>query len=142
MDDHELLCTFLAHRVDPAVFSHRDHVRVAWLLIERFPLENALQRFEAGARDLATRAGVPEKYHVTITRALMQIIAADQARGAGQSCAEYCASNPPVLQDALSVLLRHYSKDRIFSDAARTTWCEPDLVPLPIPTAAPVLRSA
>ena len=45
-------------------------------------------------------------------------------------------------QDALSVLLRHYSKDRIFSDAARTTWCEPDLVPLPIPTAAPVLRSA
>jgi hypothetical protein len=142
MDDHSLIREFLAHRVEPAGFDHLAHVRVAWLLLEQFPFELAMQKFEAGAMDLATRAGVPEKYHATITRALMQIIAADRDSGALLCWQDYQDSGPVVLSDAKSTLLHYYSVGLIFSEPARLAWCKPDLRPLPVMDATEILRSA
>ena len=142
MDNQSLIREFLAQRIEPAGFDHVAHVRVAWLLLEQFPFEQALQEFEAGAMDLATRAGVPEKYHATITRALMQIIAADRDGGALLCWQDYRDSGPAVLSDAKSTLLQYYSPGLIFGEPARLSWCKPDRRPLPVMDTTAILRSA
>ena len=142
MDNQSLIREFLAHRIEPAGFDHVAHVRVAWLLLEQFPFEQALQEFEAGAMDLATRAGVPEKYHATITLTLMQIIAADRYGRVWLSWQDYCDSRPAVLNDAKSLLLRYYSPGLIFGETARLQWCKPDRRPLPVMDTTAILRSA
>lgn len=127
---------FLARRLDPAGFDHQAHVRVAWDLLQRFPFQRAFSEFEAGVRDLATRAGAPGKYHATITRALLHLIRLDLENSADPSWLDYLRSKPGVIGNGKALLLRHYSEAVLFSEQARLSWCEPDLAPWPAFCAA------
>ena len=131
METETLLDGFMTGRLAPEQFGHREHVAVAYELLDRYPFDDALDHFSRGASDLARRAGAPQKFHVTVTGALMRIIADDRNRGKGQSCGDYLDSEPPVLHDAMGALGRHYSPERLWSDAARRSWLAPDLLPLP-----------
>lgn len=137
-----LLEEFLSHRLGPSGFSHQAHVEVAWGLLERFPFQEALGKFEAGVRDLSARAGAPEKYHATVTRALLQIIYADQRDLTHESWPDYLHSAPGVLSNSRELLLRHYSAALLHSEQARLTWCEPDRMPLPEANSANTSKAA
>jgi len=56
-NDVSLLADFEAGRVDPNHFHHRDHVRVAYALLEKHPFPEALLHLARGLRLLATKAG-------------------------------------------------------------------------------------
>jgi hypothetical protein len=51
-----------------------------------------------------------------------------QGRGA-QDFADFLAANPDLVEDVEPVILGHYSRDRLYSAAARDGWVEPDLQP-------------
>lgn len=72
----DLLAEFEAGRLDPAGFSHADHVRVAWALLgpAKVPFGPAYQRLRAGLSGLAARAGRPERYNETITLAFLSLV--------------------------------------------------------------------
>jgi hypothetical protein len=78
MTDDLLLQTFYAGTLPPADFRHRDHVRLAWLLIGRHDRAEAERRLIRGLRALAERAGKPEKFDEALTRAWVAAI--DAAR--------------------------------------------------------------
>lgn len=116
MDDHELIDEFESGTVDGARFSHDRHVRVAWGLAQRYGHEEGLRRMIAGIRAMADRAGRPEAYHETVTRAWFELIAGvDDLAGA------------PELMDK-QLLGYFYSPERLA--AGRGRWLEPDLRPL------------
>ncbi|HEU5478076.1 MAG TPA: hypothetical protein VFU64_09680 [Gaiellaceae bacterium] len=115
-DDHSLLEAFLAGRVDASAFPHECHVRVAWGLSRRYPHEEAFARLAEGIRGIAARAGVPGKYHATITRAWFELVAQ----------AETLWAHPELFDRGLLGL--YYSASRLA--AGRHEWLEPDLEPL------------
>jgi hypothetical protein len=112
--------TFLDHfeagRVDGAAFSHERHVETAWGLSRRYPHEEAFARLAEGIRGIAARAGVPGKYHETMTRAWFELV----------TQAESLERHPELLDRSL--LCRYYSRERL--EAGRHEWLEPDLAPL------------
>ena len=75
IDLPDVLADFEAGRIDPAQFSHREHVRVGYELLERHPFPEALLHLARGLRRLAGQAGRPEVYHETITAAFLALIA-------------------------------------------------------------------
>lgn len=75
MNDDAILAGFEAGTLPLDRFDHVMHVRVAWIYLGRLPPEVALLRVCAGLRQLAARAGHPEKFHLTITWAYMALIA-------------------------------------------------------------------
>jgi flavin reductase (DIM6/NTAB) family NADH-FMN oxidoreductase RutF len=94
-------------------------VRVCWALSRRYSRDEAYRRLVAGIRDIAHRAGRPDAYHETITRAWFELVAS--------------AGRPdewPELFDK-SLLGRYYSPARLA--AGREEWLEPDLHPLRLP---------
>ena len=108
MTDEQLLGAFERGELGAADFPHETHVRVAWLLA----LEpDGFERLAAGIRRIAERAGVPERYHETMTRAWFELVA--QAAGA-------------LLDRRL--LERYYSQAVL--ESGRDRWVEPDLRPL------------
>ncbi len=131
MDNRQLLEAFISRQLEPAGFGHREHVAVAWTLLEQYPFERALGLFSKGARELAYRAGAPDKFHVTLTRALLHLIAADRVSRPVASCGQYLDSRPKVLRNAIASLQPHYSDACLWSKAARSGWVPPDLAPLP-----------
>ncbi len=126
--DVAFLAAFEAATIAPGRFDHRAHVRAAWLYL-RFHPDTARQRFERALVRFATRAGVPDKYHATMTRAWLEIIAA--RIDAAEDWPRFAARNRALFDAPGDVLARHYSKALIDSDRARAGFVQPDRSPLP-----------
>jgi hypothetical protein len=107
---------FEAGRIVGSEFPHEHHLRVAWGLSRRYERDEAFRQLAAGIRDIAARAGVPGKYHETMTRAWFELAAQ----------AESLEAYPELLDRSL--LSRYYSPERLA--AGKHEWLEPDLAPL------------
>jgi hypothetical protein len=107
---------FEAGRIAGSEFPHERHLQIAWGLSRRYRHDEAYDRLSAGIRDIASRAGVPGKYHETMTRAWFELAAQ----------AESIDAHPELLDRSL--LSRYYSAERL--EAGRHEWLEPDLAPL------------
>jgi hypothetical protein len=115
-----LLDDFEAGRIPGSDFPHERHLLVAWGLSRRCPHEDAFSRLADGIRCIASRAGVPGKFHETMTRAWFELVAQ----------AETLETHPELLDRSL--LFRYYSPERL--EAGRHEWLEPDLRPLVLPS--------
>ncbi len=81
-----------------------------------------------GLRKFVALKGVPEKFHITLTRAWLDLL--DSARRAHPEAEgpEALVQVCPELLDK-DALLRFYSRDLLTSDIARTEWLPPDRAP-------------
>ena len=57
MTDHELVAAFENGTLPLQAFRHADHVRMAFLYLDRYPLLEAIQRFPASLINFATAHG-------------------------------------------------------------------------------------
>ncbi|MEV7770950.1 hypothetical protein [Kitasatospora sp. NPDC086791] len=126
-------------------FGHRQHVRLTWLAVRRHGAAAALDLIGDGIRRTATAAGAPQRFHVTVTRAWVELVAhhvdaapdveesADSGEHDGSAehdgFEEFAARHPDLLDKEL--LTRHYRPGALAGERARTTWVEPDLAPFP-----------
>ena len=127
MTDVEFLDAFESGALSTAQFHHRDHLRLAWLQVDRLGLEGAAAAVSAGIRGFAAEHGLDRLYHETLTRFWVRIV----AHAAAPTFEETLTQHPLLLDKGLP--LRHWSREVLFGDAARAAWVEPDLAPLPFP---------
>ena len=129
MTDEAFARAFEQGAVPPAQFDHGAHVRVAWVYLrEAVSLDQALSRMRDAIRVFAATAGVPQKYHETITVLWMRLLADVRAGGASGELADVLRAHPALADKELP--LRYYTRDRLFSQEARAAWVEPDRRPL------------
>ncbi len=113
-------------------FDHRRHIQAAftWLTLHEF--ETAVSRAEAALEGLATRMGLSDRYHATITRAYMLLVSERMRRpNAPAEWPEFADAFPDLFEWNPGLIDRHYSRERRDSATARATFVEPDLAPLP-----------
>ena len=122
-DCSDLLTRFEAGAIEPAQFHHREHVRVSYELLARYPFPEALLHLARGLRRLATKAGKPEAYHETITGAFLALIAERRSRGACSDADDFLARHPELLRKEL--LSTIYDPERLHSAVARNTFILP-----------------
>src|SRR5690348_1246694 len=56
-------------------FGHRQHVHLTWLAVRRYGMPAAIRLVSDGIRRTARYAGAPQKYHETISRAWVELVA-------------------------------------------------------------------
>lgn len=126
MSPTALLALFDQDRLDPATFHHRDHVALAWALLQREPPLMAVDALGQGLRRMAQRAGHPEAYHETITWAFLLLIRERMNRAPGESWDSFEAQNPDLFTRKPSVLERYYRPETLQSTQARQFFVLPD----------------
>jgi hypothetical protein len=130
-----LVGAFESRTLAKSEWTHRAHLTVALWYASHLTYEEALGAMRAGIHRVNDTHGVVSTstsgYHETITRFYMRLVShfadleaseGDWAERANQLLKRYGARDLP---------LRHYTRDRLMSPAARATWVEPDLLPLP-----------
>ena len=125
MTDQEFLHAFESGHLSPADFHHRDHLRLAWVQVDRLGLEGGSAAVSAGIRRFAAAHGLHRLYHETLTRFWVRIV----AHASRPTLAETLESHPMLLRPDLP--LAHWSRETLYGDAARAGWVEPDVTPLP-----------
>ena len=113
--------------LDPSKFPHREHVRLAYGMLERYPFAEALARFSRGVKLLAAKAGRPEVYHETITVAFLAVIGERRARARSSNWPEFKAKNGDLFDKRC--LEQWYGAEQLGSDLARRTFCLPKPLP-------------
>lgn len=114
----------------PDRFGHREHVRVAWLLLARHGVAAGGDAFAMGLRRFAAAHGVPDKYHETLTRFWLRLVAhAMDVRPELSDPDEFVGAFPLLLDKSLPE--RHWSFEVLWSDQARRAFVEPDVLALP-----------
>ncbi|HYW50414.1 MAG TPA: hypothetical protein VE861_07405 [Gemmatimonadaceae bacterium] len=134
-DVRTLLDVFEKGTLPRSAWNHRAHLTVALAIGRELPLPDAIDAARAAIHRFNAAAGIvstPDSgYHETLTVFYMQVVAlhvrsnplpASRRDDANALVSEWGARDLP---------LRHYSRDRLFSRAARRSWMEPDLQPLP-----------
>ena len=129
MDDSEFLSAFLKGWPAAEHFGHYDHLRIAWLVIERHGPELAAEIVGERLKAMAIARGVAPLYNETMTRFWIRLIA--HVRQAGQvTTIDEAIEQVPFLLDK-NLARRHWSRTAMFGPEGRAGWVEPDLAPLP-----------
>lgn len=121
-----LLGRFERRDIEPGAFAHRDHLQVAYEMLDRYDFADACLRYAKTIRRMAETAGAPQKYNTTITFAFMSLIAERKSHSNGADWQSFLTSNPDLLDK--DVLKGWYSKERISSKLAREQFLLPDQV--------------
>lgn len=134
LEDAELLRQFEDRTLPFDLWTHRAHVKVAYLYLRKFSFPEALDRMRCGiqAYNAANQRpdGLTSGYHETLTHAFMHLILATvAAHGAAETADQFCDEQPQLLQK--KILRLFYSKARIVTLEAKAAFVEPDLTPLP-----------
>jgi hypothetical protein len=120
VSDEELLAWFKAGTLAERGLPHRDHVRLAWLHLRRYPVLEVLARLSAGLRTLALACGKPDAYHETITWAYVFLIRERMAQaGPEQTWQEFAEAHPDLFAGPVGALRTYYREETLHSELAR-----------------------
>ena len=137
MDDQALWACVHDSSLPQQAWTHDAHLRVAWMFLARYALDEAHLRLRVAIIKLNAAHGLDETpsrgYHETLTRTWLTLVA--QARRGvvvPTSAAFRIACSNELERDAP---MRFYSRERLLSLPARATFVAPDRAPLPLPFA-------
>jgi hypothetical protein len=123
LTDDELIDGFEAATLPS--FPHADHVRLTILYLARHGREETERKLFEGLRRFAAAKGVPQKFHVTMTIAWLDLVDAARRRYPETDDPTALVTVCPQLLDR-DALLRFYTSERLMSEDARQRWVAPD----------------
>jgi|ERR1700720_477721 len=127
MNDSEWMQAFESCTLPNGSFHHTDHVRMAFLYLQKYPPLEALGRFSSALARFATANGKPALYNETITWAFLLLIRERIARARSlQSWGEFSAANADLLRWDDNILKKYYRPETLTSELAKTVFLFPD----------------
>jgi hypothetical protein len=111
-------------------FGHRQHIHLAFVAVRRYGMPAAVGKVCGWLRQLTAYAQAPQKYHHTVSRAWVELVAYHADTDPGCADFEVFAGRYPALLDK-RLLSRHYRSSTLASGPARQGWVEPDLLAFP-----------
>jgi hypothetical protein len=128
--DPELTAILEAIVGPDGAFRHRQHVNLTFLAVRRHGMPTAVDKVCEWIQQIAAYERHPQKYHHTVSRAWVELIA--HHVDADPDCAAFdrFAERHPALLDK-RLLSRHYRSATLAGPRARRGWVEPDVLPFP-----------
>lgn len=127
MNDSEWMEAFERCTLPIESFHHAEHVKMAFLYVQKFAPLEALRRFSTDLTRFATANGKPNLYNETITWAFLLLVRERLARGkSGQTWAEFAACNGDLLRWQENILKKYYRPETLTSELAKSVFLFPD----------------
>jgi hypothetical protein len=126
MKDSEWMEAFERCTLQNDSFHHQDHVKMAFLYLQKYKPLEALGHFSSALIRFATAHGKPNLYNETITWAFLLLIRERIARTNSRDWAEFSATNADLLRWDDPILLKYYRPETLISELAKRVFLFPD----------------
>jgi hypothetical protein len=111
------------------LFQHKEHVRLAWLFLQKYPLIDAVVKVSEGLKMFAEANGAAHLYNETLTWAYVFLINERMARlEAPHTWEDFAKANPDLLNWKENVLKGYYKEETLHSELAKKLFILPDLL--------------
>lgn len=125
MNDSQFIDQFEKCTLNPASFTHKAHLRLAWVHINLHGLEQAIENCCVQISAFATFHGDEQKFNKTITTAA--VYAVYHFMKGENTFEEFLSKNPALLTNLKSLINSHYSFDVFSTSEARRVFLKPDV---------------
>ncbi len=127
--DDEFEKQFKFGLLHPSFFTHEAHLRLAWIHITKYGLENAIENVTGQLKKYTELHGVGAKYNETVTVAAVRAVFHFILNTKSNNFRDFIKENPRLNFDFSKLLGYHYAFNIFDSDKAREEYIEPDLLP-------------
>jgi len=128
LDDKAFLEQVAQGTLPVNLFTHRAHIKLAWLHLRENPPEAAISKTAEGIQALVRENNIKGKFHMTITGAAVQIVWSFQKNSAAETFDQFLNENPQLLTHFKDLLSQHYSEKLLKSEKATRCFLGPDLM--------------
>ena len=116
-------------QLDPSLFSHEAHLRLAWIHIKKYGIDRAEENIEIQLKKFVAHVGATDKYHTTLTIVAVRAVNHFIQKSDHTDFQTFIAAFPKLKSDFKGLINSHYSYDIFQSEKARKKFLKPDLVP-------------
>ncbi|WP_299439979.1 hypothetical protein [uncultured Aquimarina sp.] len=129
LNDSEFEKQFRTGNLDPSLFNHEAHLRLAWIHINIYGLETACDTISNQILSYVNRLGATDKFNKTLTIAAIKIVYHFLQKSKSDTFQDFITEFPRLKSNFKKLLDAHYGFDIFNSEEAKTQYLEPDLLP-------------
>ena len=127
--DNEFEAQFSNCTLDASLFNHEAHIRLAWIHITKYGVDQAISNVDAQLIKYVTSLGARDKYNKTVTIAAVKAVYHFIQKSESNSFKDFIKEFPRLKTNFKDLLSQHYSIDIFNSDTAKASFLEPNLLP-------------
>jgi len=131
--DEAFILKFADCSLDPKLFSHEAHLRLAWIYIKNDGVEAAIEKISSQIKKFAEHHGAYNKYNLTVTVAAIRTVYHYYINSDCKTFIAFIRAYPQLKYTFKELLDSHYSMDIFSSEQARKKFIYPDLIPFDTP---------
>lgn len=128
LTDEEFELQFANSSLDPKLFSHEAHIRLAWIHIKKYGVNKAIDNIRKQLQKYVQNSGISDKYNETLTIAAIKAVNHFIQKSDYQTFDEFISDNEKLKANFKVIIGQHYSFDIFQSIEAKEKYFEPDLL--------------
>ncbi len=129
MDDESFLMSMDNCTLDPSMFAHEAHLRLAYLNILNHGKLMAAEKVNHAILKYTSYLGAEDKYNKTLTTAAVLAVAHFEAKSMSRNFQALLEAFPRLKTHFKELMRCHYSVDIFNCSSAKVEYLEPDLLP-------------
>jgi hypothetical protein len=129
LSDQEFEEQFASCQLNAAIFSHEAHLRLAWIHVSKYGIDNAIENICSQLKAFTQFLGASDKYNETVTIAAIKAVYHFMLKSNTDSFQHFISENPRLKTNFKDLLSQHYSIDIFNSELAKSSFLEPELLP-------------
>ena len=129
LNDSEFEKAFESCSLDPSLFSHEAHVRLAWIHINKYGIDKAEKNIQKQLQKFVLHVGAKDKYHKTITIVAIKAVNHFIKQSNTDSFINFIEEFQQLKTNFKTLINSHYSIDVFNSEFAKVNFLKPDLIP-------------
>ncbi|WP_207211115.1 hypothetical protein [Flagellimonas olearia] len=129
LSDEEFVEAFEKASLHPKLFNHEAHIRLAWVYLQKYGEEKAVEKTCAGIAHFDAIYGNGDKFHATITVAAVKAVHHFNKKSKSTNFFDFMEAFPRLKTAFKELLEQHYTPEVLTHEKAKTDYIPPDLLP-------------
>lgn len=127
--DETFEALFASNKLEPSLFNHEAHLRLAWIHITKYGCEQAVVNVCEQIESYAHHLGAGDTYNRTVTMAAVRAVFHFTLKNDINDFREFINAYPRLKTNLKALLSQHYGIDIFNSEIAKSIFLQPDLLP-------------
>lgn len=115
--------------LNPDLFSHEAHLRLAWIFIRKYGFDETIDKLSFQLAKFVDYCGIQSKYNLTLTVASIHAVHHFMLKSKSDNFSDFINEFPRLKYNFKELIDTHYGFDIYANEQAKKTYLEPDRVP-------------